>query len=299
MTIHDFRLKCASIILRLFGWKVHNAVQAIHFCGFKNWILGLKRIRNYSKECSKTSTFKHELAVCAIMKDEGPYLKEWLDYHILVGVQHFYLYDNGCTDDTDDILKSYIEAKVATLIRFPGERMQKNAYNDCIARFYNEAKWIAVIDLDEFIVPCTADSITEILKNVDNDCDQISLDWIIFGSSGLQKYEPRPVIERFTRRGTKFWLEKSIVNPRHVYGMDVHCHFVLGKTIRLPNNILRVNHYHCKSWEEYLKKSSRGDAYYGQSGGTKYQRSCFDGHDLNDVEDLSAARFAPKLPRPC
>jgi len=150
MTIHDFRLKCASIILRLFGWKVHNAVQAIHFCGFKNWILGLKRIRNYSKECSKTSTFKHELAVCAIMKDEGPYLKEWLDYHILVGVQHFYLYDNGCTDDTDDILKSYIEAKVATLIRFPGERMQKNAYNDCIARFYNEAKWILDQVVDEF-----------------------------------------------------------------------------------------------------------------------------------------------------
>lgn len=40
------------------------------------------------------------LAVCAIFKDEAAYLREWLDFHLLMGVEHFYLYDNGSSDQS-------------------------------------------------------------------------------------------------------------------------------------------------------------------------------------------------------
>ena len=36
----------------------------------------------------------HYLAICAIYRDEAPYLREWIEFHRLVGVEHFFLYDN-------------------------------------------------------------------------------------------------------------------------------------------------------------------------------------------------------------
>ena len=57
----------------------------------------------------RTTKFANEIAIGAIMKDEGPYLKEWLDFHILVGIKKFFLYDNESTDNTTEILKPYIE----------------------------------------------------------------------------------------------------------------------------------------------------------------------------------------------
>jgi hypothetical protein len=48
--------------------------------------------------------FPHKLAVCAIAKNEGAYFKEWLEYHRLVGVEKFYIYDNESDDDTKEVL---------------------------------------------------------------------------------------------------------------------------------------------------------------------------------------------------
>ncbi len=47
---------------------------------------------------------KYNLSICGIMKDEGPYLVEWLEFHKLVGVEKFYLYDNSSSDNSIDIL---------------------------------------------------------------------------------------------------------------------------------------------------------------------------------------------------
>ena len=38
---------------------------------------------------------KYNVAVCAIFKNEAPYLKEWIEFNHLVGVEHFYLYNNN------------------------------------------------------------------------------------------------------------------------------------------------------------------------------------------------------------
>lgn len=42
----------------------------------------------------------HYLGVCAIAKNEGPYFKEWIDWHLSKGVDRFYIYDNESTDNT-------------------------------------------------------------------------------------------------------------------------------------------------------------------------------------------------------
>ena len=65
---------------------------------------------------------KYFLSVAAIMKNEKPYLKEWLEYHLLQGVEHFYLCDNGSTDGTDAYLEPYVAKGVITYIPLPRYR---------------------------------------------------------------------------------------------------------------------------------------------------------------------------------
>lgn len=241
-------------------------------------------------------------AVCAIMKDEGSYLEEWIDFHRLVGVERFYLYLNNCTDNTMEVLKPYIEEGIVEAIIFNGERKQIPAYEDCVERHFSDTEWIGFIDLDEFIVPCGDFSVPEFLRSLPTDHSQVLINWLIFGSNGALKRKEGSVVERFTRRapaGCAVCREKAILRPRKVYRTDPHVHFVAGKTIRMSEDRVRVHHYHCKSWEEYSQRAGRGDVRFGPDAGTnKYCRACFDEHDLNDVEDLTAVNFLKLVKEP-
>ena len=105
----------------------------------------------------KNTNFENELTIAAIMKNEGPYLREWIEYHKLVGVEKFYLYNNGSTDDTVEILAPYVKSGLVELIDFPGEKKQIPAYNDCVARHKMDTQWLALIDLDEFAIALVID----------------------------------------------------------------------------------------------------------------------------------------------
>ena len=52
---------------------------------------------------------KYQISLCLIFKNEAPFLKEWLDYHLTVGVDHFYLYNNNSDDDFKKIVDYMIE----------------------------------------------------------------------------------------------------------------------------------------------------------------------------------------------
>src|SRR5262245_4909673 len=59
------------------------------------------------------------LAIVAVVKNEAPYLEEWLDFHCLVGCSHFYIYDNGSTDGTVEILGNYERKGIVTPLPWP------------------------------------------------------------------------------------------------------------------------------------------------------------------------------------
>ena len=97
--------------------------------------------------------FLYDLAVVAILKNEGHYLKEWLDYHLVAGVEHFYLYDNDSSDNAAEILRPYVAAGLVDYFSAPGTAMQMLGYNDAVKRFKFFSRYMAFIDLDEFIFP--------------------------------------------------------------------------------------------------------------------------------------------------
>ncbi|MGD9817402.1 MAG: glycosyltransferase family 92 protein, partial [Desulfomonilaceae bacterium] len=72
------------------------------------------------------------LGLCAIAKRENEYLKEWVDYHVLVGVEHFVIYYNEEHPIAHRILKEYVDNGVVTVIHWPFKYAQLNVYQHCI-----------------------------------------------------------------------------------------------------------------------------------------------------------------------
>lgn len=152
----------------------------------------------------KNATFHYRMAVVAIMKNEGAYIKEWIDFHLKVGVEHFYIYNNDSTDNMLEVLKPYVEAGKVTVIDFPGRKMQIPAYYDAMDRFRNEAKYIAVIDGDEFLMPVQkgkllAEVVDEILAK-DRFAGAVAVNWRMYGSSGHEKKPEGGVLKNFLYR---------------------------------------------------------------------------------------------------
>lgn len=246
------------------------------------------------------TTPRYYLAVCAIAKNEGPYFKEWIDWHLSQGVEKFYIYDNESTDCTKEVLAPYIESGVVEYVFFPGEKRQLAAYDDCFERHRLEMRWLAVIDLDEFIVPMQDQSIPDYLRRMEK-FSVIEINWLVYGSGGAKNKEPGGVMERFCRHSLpEHRLNthvKSICDPRRVCTMT-GCHEAArisgraadshgvpvrkARADRLPQqDVIRINHYAIKSYEEFLAKRARGRARVN----TLRDMGYFERYDLNDIEE--------------
>ena len=245
---------------------------------------------------------KYYLAVCAIAKNEGPYFKEWIEWHRAKGVEKFYIYDNESTDGTREVLAPYIESGLVDYTYFPGYKKQLPAYDDCLEKHRFVARWIAFIDLDEFIVPIKDKTIQDFLNRFEN-FSAVEINWLIYGSNGQKVKSSGTMMDRFKCHSLPNHLlnrhVKSIVNPRRIFTM-IGCHEaarISGYTVdshgelikknfreREPQqDVIRINHYAVRSYEEFVEKQARGRA----AGRTKMLKlEYFHRFDLNDVEDV-------------
>ncbi|WP_293158699.1 glycosyltransferase family 92 protein [Okeania sp. SIO2C9] len=249
--------------------------------------------------------------MCAIMKNEGPYLREWLEFHKLVGVERFYLYNNNSADRTLDIVRPYRENHEVVLTNWPVQNgQQMKAYNHFLQKYKNESKWIAFIDLDEFLFPTEKNDLREILEEFP-DVPAIGVNWLIFGTSGYEKKPEGLQIENFTKRGKEDFKAnlnfKCIVRSEFTLECTTPHHFVyvndgvavsenyekLSAKVSPQHSVnkLRINHYFTRSMEESLNKIKRGRATVNKN--RKIAEINY--HDRNDVEDLTIHRYIPLL----
>jgi hypothetical protein len=171
----------------------------------------------------------HYLAICAIVRDEGPYLAEWIAFHRLVGVERFHLYDNGSTDETMAVLAPYVAEGTVTVRRWPIPfhlHAARKAYTDCAERVRGLVRWLACLDLDEFLFAPREWTLLPVLRAYER-FPGVVVRWQVYGSSGHVHADPGPVIERFTRRAPTGWVRnrrvKSIVDPERAL-RAVNCH---------------------------------------------------------------------------
>lgn len=261
-----------------------------------------------------------KLAIVAIVKNEAPYILEWLEYHKLVGVNKFYIYDNESTDNIKELLEPYIKSKELVYKYIPGSCQQIKAYSDAIDRYRFDTKYMAFIDVDEFILPVNMEeSLIDILDNIfakDAHTGGVSIQWCVYGSSGYKVKPEGLVIENYLFHAGKEALKKNninshvktIANPRLIKKADCHKplfwqgYYSVNTDGDIVNSFcmdgchwdkLRINHYFSKSYEEFIKKCERGRA--TQPLSIKRSYSEFYAHDFNDVKDTTILRYLPVL----
>ena len=234
-------------------------------------LLGAILFASYKVFAPKT----HYLSVAAIMKNEKPYLKEWIEYHILQGVEHFYLCDNDSTDGSKEYLKPYIDKKIITYIPTPGINQQLKCYEKIINTYKDDTYWLAIIDLDEYMVPIQKRNMKAFLKDFE-DVSEVSLHWMNYGDNNLFARNFSLITETFTSHAKNLnHTVKSIVKPQKVVNFNNfganHYVKVEGLSVNeyhkpvkfmLNYNIsgdkARINHYIIKSFEEFIHKKKRG-----------------------------------------
>ncbi|MEM9471328.1 MAG: glycosyltransferase family 92 protein [Pseudomonadota bacterium] len=294
------------------------------------WPGAAKRRLWLSQPVAKASARKQFLAVCIMVRNEGPYIAEWIEFHLMMGVNHFYIYDNGSNDGTVELLSSYVDDGLVTIVNWAdflkgwegvagtNGRTQKLAMLHCVANFGHRAEWMAFIDADEFLFPTAAGSVAEVLHEYE-DIDSLSIYWHMFGTSGHGRKPSGLVTENYTQRLRQprasckhLSRVKTIVRPSAVRGVHnthvfilrhgypeswtEHRHKIGHADHRLATrstDVLRINHYYSKSLAEYRERRSVPSLGY---------RSDFRGDDQllrliesDTVEDIAIQRFVPAL----
>lgn len=269
------------------------------------------------------------LSITTMIKDETPYMKEWLEYHLMMGVEHFYIYDNESTDGLVELLQPYIERGLVTHEMVYGKNQHYPTLYKATQDYQFATKYMAIIDSDEFLVPSTDKSLTDTIAYIFSKytyAGGIGVNWRIYGSSFHDTKPDGLVIENYTYRQSslgKAYLGnssnladnahiKTICNPRTVsscqspHFMDYKKGFYqiseYGTIFNGPFfaegrcDLLRVNHYYTKSKEEYFARRRRGE----QSGHTfddeKISR-LYDEYDsfCNEYKDNIMEKYVDEL----
>lgn len=244
------------------------------------------------------------VSITAIFKNEANYLREWVEYHLIVGVSHFYLYDNGSDDYPHQILKPYITAGNVSVIPWANFEMAHNiqrfAYRHAAVNFGAQYQWMAFIDLDEFIVPNHDIDLTEFLSK-HSQYAVVKMPMIDFGHNGHSQKPDGLVTENYIKgfyfgKGSRV---KSIIQPRLVDTIGTHQSHTRNPVLaikEMPQEEwpLRINHYYCKSIAEYNEKRSKGWA-QGTINDLKQKDRIFETINQNCVKQSAIEPFLPEL----
>lgn len=262
-------------------------------------------------------------ALCAIMRNEGPFVLEWIAHHRALGFDQIIIYDNESTDDLPRLCHSLSNAGAIIYRPWPDPELgcvispQILAYQHAVANL--TTNWLCCLDADEFLVLEHASTIQEFLANAGLAGMPIALNWKLFGSSGAIDASPDPVTERFIRCGSDLHPANAVIKtfgPRWLLHAGAHIHIhgwplvagqfyvdASGARVEVESNtFLRppcwkhawINHYIVKSREEFERKRVRGDASVPMGREDKFSRTYetyFIPYDVNQDQDVTILRF--------
>ena len=151
-----------------------------------------------SAEEKERNGSKYHIVICALFQDEEIFLREWIEYHRLLKVEHFYLYNNLSTDGYLNILQPYIDKGLVDLFDWPIPsenqetyltQLQMPMYLHALNLARENADWAAFIDLDEFIQPKVHEDLAQLLEEYQN-YGALAINWQLFGTSWISHIPP-------------------------------------------------------------------------------------------------------------
>jgi hypothetical protein len=188
-----------------------------------------------------TTEYKHTIAIACLFRNSAFFLREWIEHHLLRGVTYFWLGNHLSTDNYLEVIQPYIDAGVVNLDQIttqisgnePGAfepEVHVPFFQSAVRRAKGVAKWVALLDSDEFLVPVQHMTLLEILNQPKYETyGTLLVNWQVYGTSGIYKLgENQSIMENLVckapAQATINTHVKSIVRPERVSytSCDVH-----------------------------------------------------------------------------
>jgi hypothetical protein len=215
---------------------------------------------------NKYPCFENEYLFSTIVKNEDEYIRQWIDFHLILGIQRFIIYDNNEEDTLSSLLCDYMIKNQVILIRWTypyilkqsGLSGQTTQQNHSIYAF-RKSKYIGLFDIDEYIniqqkttIPLFLDHLIA-KENIDiNNTGSFKLSCKNFYNPTNLPTDGSNFLNIFTCRGFEKGREKNIVIPKHITTYSVHIITSGHKMYEVNTSDAYFNHY------IFLNKSDRG-----------------------------------------
>jgi hypothetical protein len=234
--------------------------------------------------------------VVTAMKNEGPFVLDWIAHNRALGIDRHLVYTNDCADGTDRMLDLLAEAGVTRRdnpYRETGQDPQHAAFRAAEAEAaVTGADWLTTLDVDEYIDIHAGEGRLADLLDAAPDAHVFSMPWRLFGNADRHGFEDRPVTELFPLAAPEYaprplqaWAFKSLYRNAGLFRrMGVHrpkglareagLVWVDGSGRPLPPAVRRgawrmstahwgyglvtLNHYAVRTAESFLVKRERG-----------------------------------------
>ncbi len=253
------------------------------------------------------------LTVCCIAKNEHPYIEEWVAHHLLVGAERIVVFDNESEPSLQRVLRKYIDHGLVVVHDIFGVGQQLSAYDRALEFYGPSSRWIAFIDVDEFLIPKTHSDVRFILTDYE-DYGALGIHWVEFGSSGHLKRPCNSQIKNFVHRFPLHYPKnmhiKSIVQPERVkYSCSPHSFIyyppwncvdenffpVVGDVAPFTAETIQLNHYFYRSQEDYCYKVERGRSDISDSNNSRNYAPFYTQLQRATIYDDSALKFSRKI----
>jgi Glycosyl transferase family 2 len=231
--------------------------------------------------------------IVTCVRNEAPFLLEWIAYHRHIGFTDFLIYSNDCEDGTDALLDRLAEMWIVV-----HERNRAGGKKTVQWRALSRARhhpltgladWIYGTDVDEFLCIHAGDGYLRDLFAACPEAPGFAIPWRMFGNGGVVRFEDKPVLQQFTRAAPDalLWPWRAVqfkslyrADPRyHRLGVhrprlkngETHGPWVDGNgalLVETPGTMIptlapryglaQINHYALGAMESFLVKVARG-----------------------------------------
>ena len=259
----------------------------------------------------RTPGVKKELVIVSIFKNEAVAIREWIVHHLWQGVEHFYMIDNGSTDNW----QKKIDGLPVTIIKDDERHHQTQHYNQYFLDIVKlRSNWVLVLDLDEFVYAKGGQSIPSILSKYSPEVSRVKLRWKMFGSSGHIS-QPASIIHGFTFRkimgsqntrnihsdsNVKTIVRTSVLNRLDIHSSKVSAGYstfepksVSEKSLTYAN--IMCNHYAIQSLDWFKAvKMTRGSANVQANDNVRTEKY-FKTYDWNETPDRELSKIISNI----